>query len=259
MTGWRLLLTRPADESAALAAQLGAAGIYTSSLPLLEIKPLPVSAPMRTTLHELASFAAVIAVSKPAARLGLALIAEMWPQPPAQAWFSVGDSTGQVLEHSLGQHGLRVRSPAASGDSESLLALPALREAAMQPGARILILRGEGGRGTLGEGLQALGASVTYLELYSRHAPQYPQGALLERVAAERLNALMVSSGQGFQHLLQQLGGAWSQLANMPLFVPSSRVAALARAAGAMNVVDCRGATAAALLAALRENPAPPL
>ncbi|MBO5392109.1 MAG: uroporphyrinogen-III synthase, partial [Pseudomonas sp.] len=35
------------------------------------------------------------------------------------------------------------------------------------------------------------------------------------------------------------------------------RVAEIARSAGAQNVVDCRGASAAALLAALREHPAP--
>lgn len=259
MTNWRLLLTRPADESAPLAVQLSEAGVYSSSLPLLEICPLPISPTMHSVIRELASYTAVIAVSKPAARLGLAMIAEAWPTPPDQAWFGVGESTRGVLEEGLRPYGLRVLSPATSGDSEGLLALPALREAAQRPAARVLILRGEGGRGTLGEGLQALGAQVDYLQLYVRYAPQYPVGTLPDKLLAERLNALMVSSGQGFQHLLQHVGDAWPRLASMPLFVPSSRVAALARAAGAMNVLECRGATATALLAALRETPAPAL
>ncbi|THG69255.1 uroporphyrinogen-III synthase, partial [Pseudomonas sp. A-1] len=44
-------------------------------------------------------------------------------------------------------------------------------------------------------------------------------------------------------------------LARLPLFVPSPRVAALARAAGALDVRDCRGASAAALLACLADEP----
>jgi len=73
----------------------------------------------------------------------------------------------------------------------------------------------------------------------------------------ERLNALVVSSGQGFEHLRQMAGDSWPMLGCLPLFVPSPRVAELARSAGAQHVVDCRGASATALLAALREHPAP--
>ena len=37
MTGWRLLLTRPAEDCAALAATLAAQGVYGSCMPLLDI------------------------------------------------------------------------------------------------------------------------------------------------------------------------------------------------------------------------------
>ena len=109
----------------------------------------------------------------------------------------------------------------------------------------------------LAERLRELGASVEYLELYRRALPNYPPTALPERIRAERLNGLVVSSGQGFEHLHQLAGDAWPQLARLPLFVPSPRVAELARVAGAKTVVDCRGASAAALLTALREQPVP--
>ncbi|MGE8307201.1 MAG: uroporphyrinogen-III synthase, partial [Pseudomonas kermanshahensis] len=45
--------------------------------------------------------------------------------------------------------------------------------------------------------------------------------------------------------------------ARLPLFVPSPRVAEQARAAGAQQVVDCRGASATALLAAVQRSAAP--
>ena len=175
--------------------------------------------------------------------------------PPPEGWFTVGEATARILQGC----GLRVTFPASGDDSEALLGLPALCEAIARPEPRVLIVRGVGGRELLAERLAEQGASVDYLELYRRYLPAYPQGALSERIRAERLNGLVVSSGQGFEHLLQLAGVNWSQLARLPLFVPSPRVAGQARQAGAQNVVDCRGASAAALLAALQQMPAPAL
>jgi uroporphyrinogen-III synthase len=200
-------------------------------------------------------YCAVIVVSKPAARIAVDLLDRYRPQPPRLKWFSVGAATAQILE----DRGLDISFPVAGDDSEALLELPQLREAIARPGPRVLIMRGEGGRELLAERLRELGASVEYLELYRRDLPQYPPAALPDRIEAERLNGLVVSSGQGFEHLHQLAGDAWPQLARLPLFVPSPRVAELARAAGAQTVVDCRGASAAALLTALREHPGPVL
>lgn len=253
MTGWRLLLTRPADESAVLARVLADAGVFSSSLPLLDIEPMPASATMRAVIQDLDHYCAVIVVSKPAARIAVELLHQHWPQPPVLTWFSVGAATAQILE----ANGLDVSFPADGDDSEALLELPRLREAIARPDPRVLIVRGEGGRELLAERLRELGASVEYLELYRRGLPQYPPAALPERIEVERLNGLVVSSGQGFEHLHRLAGDAWPIMARLPLFVPSPRVAELARAAGAQTVVDCRGASAAALLTALREHPVP--
>ncbi|CAI8852812.1 Uroporphyrinogen-III synthase [Pseudomonas sp. IT-347P] len=251
MTGWRLLLTRPAQDCAALAETLAAQGIFSSCLPLLEIAPLPVSDKIRQAMARLSACSAVIVVSKPAARIAVDLLGDS--SALTMPWFSVGAATAQILR----DHGLDASFPEAGDDSEALLRLPRLREAVSHPGAQVLILRGEGGRELLAERLRELGASVEYLELYRRDLPAYAPDALLRRIAAERLNGLVVSSGQGFEHLRQMAGAAWPRIAPLPLFVPSPRVAELARAAGAQTVVDCRGASAAALLTALREHPEP--
>ncbi|GLK87569.1 uroporphyrinogen-III synthase [Pseudomonas turukhanskensis] len=252
MTGWRLLLTRPAEECAALAATLAEQGVFSSSLPLLEIQPLAETPEQRDTFRNLNRYCAVIVVSKPAARLGVALLQRYWPQPAASLpWFSVGAATG----HILAEHGLPVSYPSQGDDSEALLALPALQQA-LNTGQspRVLILRGEGGREALADRLRGQGVAVDYLPLYRRLLPHYAVATLPERVYAERLNGLVVSSGQGLQHLLTLAGADWPTLARLPLFVPSPRVAELATAAGALAVVDCRGASAAALLAVLREQ-----
>jgi len=251
--GWRLLLTRPAEESQALALTLAEEGIFSSSLPLLDIQPLPVSEENRSIIYNLAAYCAVIVVSKPAARLGLELVDEVWPQPPMQDWFAVGAATAQILD----DYGLRVFYPEQGDDSEALVALPQLQAAISGYDPKVLIMRGEDGREWLAEQLREQGVAVDYLPLYRRSLPQYPAFVLPRRVEAERLNGLVVSSGQGFEHLRQLAGDTWPQLARLPLFVPSPRVAELAREAGAQSVVDCRGASAAALLAALREQPEP--
>ena len=247
MTDWRVLLTRPAEESATLAATLSEAGIYSSSLPLLDIEPLPITPERQAVLRDLGRYCAVIVVSKPAARLALQQLDQAWPH---LRWFSVGAATAQVLA----DRGLDVHYPQTGDDSEALLQLPALREAIARPDARVLILRGEGGRELLAERLREQGASVDYLELYRRFLPAYDSGVLTQRIQLERLNGVVVSSGQGFLHLQTLAGADWPQVAQLPLFVPSPRVQEMAQAAGAEKVVDCRGASAAALLVALRST-----
>ncbi|WP_233281673.1 uroporphyrinogen-III synthase [Pseudomonas tructae] len=253
MSRWRLLLTRPAEECSALARALADQGVCSSSLPLLEIEPLTLLPEQMRQVQALDQYCAIIVVSKPAARLAVEQLKAHWPQPPEQAWFTVGAATAQIL----GDHGLNVSFPPQGDDSEALLQLSALTKALKRPQPRVLIIRGEGGRELLAERLAALGAQVDYLELYRRCLPHYPEATLARCIAGERLNGLVVSSGQGFEHLRQLAGEDWPRLAQLPLFVPSPRVAELARASGAQNVVDCRGASATALLATLQETPAP--
>jgi len=251
VTGWRLLLTRPAEECGAVAAVLAEAGIHSASLPLLAIEPLSETAEQRATVLELDRYCAVIVVSKPAARLGIELLDRYWPQPPfAQAWFSVGAATGAILA----DYGLDASWPERGDDSEALLALPRLGEALARPDPKVLILRGEGGRELLAETLRARGVQVDILELYRRYLPDYPAGTLAATLRSERLNGLMVSSGQGLLSLRELAADTWPEMLELPLFVPSPRVAEMARQLGAKRIVDCRGASVAALLAALRET-----
>ena len=248
MTAWRLLLTRPAEDCAALAQTLAGHGIFGHCLPLLAIETLPETPEQRALFLDLDRYCAVVAVSKPAARLGLERLDRYWPQPPMrQRWFAVGAATGALLD----AYGLDAHWPEAGDDSEALLALPALQQALAVPQPRVLILRGEGGRDWLGEQLRGQGASVDYLSLYRRTLPDYPAGALSATVREQALNGLVVSSGEGLANLQRLAGADWPQLARLARFVPSPRVAALAREAGAKHVHDCRGASAAALLACL--------
>jgi uroporphyrinogen-III synthase len=251
MTAWRLLLTRPAEECEPLAAALAERGMHSASLPLLAIEPLPETPEQRSLMLDLDRYKAVIVVSKPAARIGLERLDQYWPQPPInQTWFAVGAATADILE----AYGLSVITPVQSEDSEGVLALPQLDEALQEADPRVLILRGEGGRETMAETLRERGVQVDYLELYRRVMPDYPQNTLTDCLVAERLNGVMVSSGQSFAHLRTLAGLAWPVLCTVPLLVPSERVAEQARAAGIQRVITCHGASTAAVLAALEEH-----
>ncbi|KAB0547286.1 uroporphyrinogen-III synthase [Pseudomonas argentinensis] len=255
MSGWRLLLTRPEQECQALAQALAEQGMHGACLPLLGIEPLPETPQHSATICDLHRYTAVIVVSKPAARYGLELLDRYWPQPLTdQPWFSVGAGTGQILA----DYGLTVFWPGRGDDSEALLELPELQaplRAALFP--RVLIIRGEDGRTLLAERLREQGVEVDYLPVYRRVLPAYPAGTLQRLIQVERLNGLVVSSGQGLTHLRQLAADDWPELAQLPLFVPSPRVAEMARELGAIDVVDCRGADTAALLAALRAQASP--
>lgn len=258
MTGWRLLLTRPAAECTALAATLAEAGVYSCSLPLLETEALAQTPEQGTIMRELERYCVIVVVSKSAARLGLELLGRNRAAPPPGVhWFSVGAATAQVLDGYLQAHGLRAGFPCAGDDSEALLALPQFTAALQVPSPRALIIRGEGGRELIADTLRQRGVAVDYLQLYRRVRPQYPAGTLTRLIAQAQLNGLLVSSAQGLEHLLQLAAEEQLELTRLPLLVPSPRVAAMARAAGMQQVIDCRGASAAAVLAALRAHPAP--
>ena len=224
MSDWRLLLTRPAEESQILAATLAAHGVFSSSLPLLAIEPLAATPEQRAVLQQLQHYTAVIVVSKPAARLLCQRLPQGWSQPAAQQWLAVGAATAQVL----GARVANVSWPETGEDSEGLLQLPSLLEALQIAQPRVLIVKGEGGRELLAQHLRTRGVSVDYLSLYQRTLPHYTAGAVLARVRDEQLNGLLISSGQGLEHLLKLAADDWSQLARLTLFVPSARVAALA-------------------------------
>ncbi|WP_460417530.1 uroporphyrinogen-III synthase [Pseudomonas sp. microsymbiont 2] len=253
MSPWRLLLTRPEQDCAALAQTLAAAGIASASLPLLTIEAIAPDPAQLKRLRSIGEAQAIIVVSKSAARLLLEQLAQAGVTPPREGWFSVGEATARILQ----EQGLQVSFPATGDDSEALLELPALGASLAVPAPRVLIVRGLGGRELLAERLAEQGASVDYLELYRRCLPDYPANALVQRIAGERLNGLVVSSGQGLEHLHRLAGADWPRLCRLPLFVPSPRVAEQARALGAKEIVDCRGASAAALLAAVQRTAAP--
>jgi uroporphyrinogen-III synthase len=144
--------------------------------------------------------------------------------PPATAAAAIGAGTRRELERA-GVTG--VIAPQAGADTEALLAMTEMRDVA---GKRVLIVRGESGRPTLGDALTARGAAVEYAECYRRSRPTTDAAPLLERWKLGEVDAVAVSSAQGLDNFLAMTGAVGTALLHgTPLFVPHPRVARHAR------------------------------
>ncbi|MGV3592384.1 MAG: uroporphyrinogen-III synthase [Gammaproteobacteria bacterium] len=244
LSGKTIWLTRPAGQGATLRAELEQHGARVEMLPMLVIEPLPLAPAERQKLIDLDRYDLLFFVSTNAATLGLEGIAQWWPQYPVGILnFAVGPGTAAVLE----RQGLTVHYPRERMTSEALMALPELQDVR---GKKALIVRGSGGREIIAEGLRAGGASVDYLELYRRAAPQYDAQYLRKLMQESAPTAVVISSADALDnlHLLFRDVPGWAQL---PLVVSSPRLAEHAKALGFQSIALVEGATDAAIIAGL--------
>jgi len=219
LAGKRIVVTRPKDQAAGLAALIREAGGEAIEIPMLEIRDLSDLASFRSVIDRLDSFDAAIFVSRNAVRNTFALMGNR-PWPSRLPVATVGNGSREELE----SHGITgVLAPSGQADSEALLAM---QEFSAVAGKQIAIFRGEGGRTLLGDTLAIRGALVEQAACYRRARPA--QSAALLAAAWERgkVDAIMVSSGEGLANLLEMLGGeAPRRLSGSTLFVPHPRVA----------------------------------
>lgn len=219
LSGRRVLVTRPQAQAEGLARLIRDAGGEPLCAPAIEILPLADATPFHALAQRLGDFDLALFVSRNAVRSALALLAGR-PWPAGLRIATVGQGSREELE----QHGFKgVIAPAAQSDSEALLALP---ELASVRGRRIVIFRGDAGRQLLGDELGKRGARVEYAACYRRVRPE---GGQLRALWAGGIDAVTVSSVEGLENLLQVLGEREvRRLAQLPVFVPHQRVAAVA-------------------------------
>ena len=110
-----------------------------------------------------------------------------------------------------------------------MLALPELGAEAPES---VLIVRGEGGRDTLRDKLSERGVDVTYLDVYRRQIPADCCAQLASAIHSG-LDAVCVASGETLKNLIACVSTPASKsLLELPLFVPSQRVAEIAKRMG---------------------------
>ncbi len=242
-----VLVTRPADQAAEWVQALQGRGMQALALPLIGIAPaadpIPVDAAWAALgVYELLVFVSPNAVSRFFAHrpAGQAWPATLWVASPGP-----GTSAALRAEGVPAACLIEPAADAAQFDSESLW-----QQLSARPwrGARILIVRGEGGREWLASQFEAAGAEVHFLAAYRRAAPQLDataRAALDHALARPRQHLWLFSSSEAIDHLQAQLQGppahgATAALAGSLAVTTHPRIAERAKAAGFGQVQGCR-------------------
>jgi uroporphyrinogen-III synthase len=250
-----VLITRPARQAAGLAQQIDALGGRPVVFPAIAILPPADPLPLERAQRDLAGFDYAVFVSANAVEYGVA-DPSSWPSHLVA--FAPGPGTAAALA-AVGIAPARI--PATTMDSEGLLALPELIDAA---GKRILIFRGSGGREALRDALVSRGASVVEVDCYRRGRPDADAAGLIEAWREHRIDAVTMTSSEGLDNLWAIVGAEGQRLfAATPTFVPHPRIGERARALGLAQLIVTPPADSgliAALIeyfAARRPGPAP--
>lgn len=248
LAGMGILVTRPRDLAAGLMQGIAQLGGDPVAFPAVDIAPPADPEVLRSRLDTLPDYRLAIFVSPTAVARALPAILQRhgaWPAATRVA--AVGQGTARALE----RHGVGPVLRAADGaDSEHLLALPELAD---MVGARVLILRGEGGRELLAETLSRRGARVDYAECYRRLLPGADPAPLLARWRAGGIQAVTVTSAELLDNLFRALGEEGAALLRAtPLFAPHPRIAEAARDQGVATAIATEPGDAG-LLAGLTE------
>jgi uroporphyrinogen-III synthase len=243
LTGVTVLVTRPAAQGAALCAEIERLGGSAIAFPAIEIEPLAIAAATAPVEFDLIVFVSVNAVEHGAARVS---------KGPQTRIAAIGRATAAALAAAKLAPDI---VPEAGFTSEDLLAHPQLQLAS---GARVLIVRGAGGRELLKETFVAQGMAVETLEVYRRVRPQADaaQVAGIEaRWSDEGIDVVTLTSIETLENLQAMLTDRGRQLlSSTALLVPSRRIVAAAVGAGLRGeVIVATGADDASMIGALAQ------
>ncbi|MCP3869705.1 MAG: uroporphyrinogen-III synthase [Gammaproteobacteria bacterium] len=235
MSGAGILVTRAAHQAEPLCRLISAYEGNPIKFPALEITPPADPERAQGLLKTADRFDLIVFISPNAVGEAMKLLPEGGFHPGARI-AAVGQGTARRL--SAAGYSL-VTAPTERFDSESLLAIDELVNA---KGKQILIVRGQGGRGLLGDTLIARGATVTYAEVYRRRCPDTDATPLLLSWESS-IDLVTVTSLDILENLISMLGieGA-TRLRNTPLIVVSERLSERALKFGCQQVRVARRA-----------------
>ena len=243
LTDLTVLVTRPAVQCAALCAEIERYGGSAIAFPAVEIEPVAVQAKVASDDYDLVVFVSVNAVEHGArdvtrsARTRVAAIGRA-----TAAALAAAELAADIV-------------PEAGFTSEALLTHPQLQ---LTSGARVLIVRGEGGRELLKETFAAHGMSVETREVYRRVPPNVDASRLAEveaRWSDEGIDVVTATSIETLENLQALLTERGRQLlSSTALLVPSRRIVAAAVSAGLRGeAIVAAGADDASMIGALAQ------
>ena len=262
----RVIVTRPKQEARQWVQALADAGFEAVALPLIGVLPPPDPDAVRAAWERLHEFDAVMFVSgnavdhffacKPAA----ALVLDAQGAIKIRAFVTGPGSFSALKRAQVDPSSIDMPDrDAGQFDSEALWAVVGPR---VQPGYRVLIVRGAGsteasgdsapdgaGRDWFADQVRAAGGSVEFVVSYQRRPPELAPNALaLAQVAGSDGSVWLFSSSEAIGNLVAACPGqSWAQAKTV---VTHSRIAQTARAAGFGVVCESRP-TLPALMASI--------
>ncbi|MEO9275658.1 uroporphyrinogen-III synthase [Marinomonas sp. 5E14-1] len=243
MQNCHILITRPEPENTLSCERLTALGAQPITLPMLEIKALDSpadKAKIQSQIFNIDEFHYVIFVSKNAARLAADWLDTCWPMLPEKVhWIGIGQGTTQTL--------INEGIPALSNPGNTSEALLEWMKPVKMTDQKVLIVRGIGGRTTLGDKLEEKGAKVSYLSLYERKKPEYKAQTFF---MLPDIDLIWVTSGDNLINLSEYTEQYKPDWKTLPILTPSLRVNQQAINMGWINALCADGADDNSLLKA---------
>ena len=150
-------------------------------------------------------------------------------------------TVGQTSQHTLAQFSpYPVFSPEDGNDSEAVLRMPIWKN--LPPNARVLIIRGHGGRDYLADKLSTLGFQIDFAEIYFRR----PNAIDWQHFKTEDIAAAYVTSGELAREFFHQIPPQFSRFFESLLyFTHHPRIADALRIVGAKHVETVTSLSAA--------------
>lgn len=222
--GLRVLITRPAHQAKALAAQTQSYGGIAIQFPTLEIIGTNIKKVI-LGIKKLKEYDFVIFISPNSVFNTAEIIHDIWPLWPKN---TNTITTGPGTALALMQHNLPCDNcPERDFNGTGLLNLTTLQDIKQK---KILIIKGEGGRLYLAKGLKARGAQVDNLNVYKRRLPKIDKDNIPHH---EAIDVIICTSSTGLKNLVGLLYPYWQDiLFKKQLLVISPRLADNAKKLG---------------------------
>jgi uroporphyrinogen-III synthase len=199
LAGRRILLTRPADRSAALSAILSDWGAEVEVQPTIELLPPLDDGPTRAALARLAEFDWLVFTSVNGIRFFRAALAATAAAPALPGQVAV---VGPASASAASEAGLPPTLVAAAGDAEGLAAELAPR---LGSDNRLLLVGPEAPRPQLAERLRTTGAQVEQVAFY-RNAPAPGVPAAVASIRDDRYDVVVLASPSALERLFGATG-----------------------------------------------------
>ena len=226
-----VLVTRPGKAGEMLTKQICAAGGQAIHFPTIAFTSLVNTALFNSTLSALPEQDWLIFISPEAAKTSLPVILTHWPDLSFLKIAAIGKSTAQLVESMVHQ---TVIFP-EKWNTEALLSLAPFTSLPQQ---KIMLIKGEGGRETLQESLEARGNIVSQLISYQRTLPtNINTKEYIHLVKQGKINLIVASSAESLINLKTLLGELiWPIIITIPLMVMSERIKILAEHLGFQTI-----------------------